>query len=117
MKKLSVIIALFSVITAVAQQKIDGIAAVINKEIVIKSELQEQFQEMKSRGMSVSSECDVLETVLGQKVLLAAAKQDTLITVDSRSIGMGASEQVKRMQEYYKDDDIILKQYGFDSIE
>ena len=117
MKKLSVIIALFSVITAVAQQKIDGIAAVINKEIVIKSELQEQFQEMKSRGMSVSSECDVLESVLGQKVLLAAAKQDTLITVDSRSIGMGASEQVKRMQEYYKDDDIILKQYGFASME
>ena len=51
MKKISLIVATLVGIMSFSQEKIDGIAAVINEEIIIQSELKAQFEEFKRQKL------------------------------------------------------------------
>lgn len=68
---------------SVAQlKKVDGIAAVIGDEIILKSEIEELKTHYQLQGIKLNSECELIDNILTEKMVLYQAKQDTLIKID-----------------------------------
>ncbi len=97
-------------------QKIDGIAAVINEEIIIQSELKAQFEEFKRQNFGVETECAALEGIMQEKLLIAEAKKDTLITVNERALRPQVNEMAEGAIARYGEEE-TLKLYGFATLQ
>lgn len=87
MRYLSLLVLLFLVSYASAQKNvIDKIIAVVGEEIVLKSDIENQFLHEQSQGL-VSSSSDsrtrILENLLVQKLLVAQAKIDSITVTDT----------------------------------
>lgn len=98
------VIALFSV-SSNAQQLVEGIAAVVGNEIVLKSEIDNYVQSWAIQNrVNISRDqaklqklrTTVLERLVEQKMLLAKADEDT-ITVEEREIDQRVEQQVSYM--------------------
>ncbi|MFV0529972.1 MAG: peptidylprolyl isomerase [Flavobacteriales bacterium] len=112
MKKISLVAAILISLGSFSQEKIDGIAAVINEEIIIQSELKAQFEEFKSQNFGVETECDALEGIMQEKLLIAEAKKDTLITINDRALKPQVDEMANGAISKYGEEE-TLKLYGF----
>ncbi|MCX6252022.1 MAG: peptidylprolyl isomerase [Bacteroidetes bacterium] len=79
---------------------IDGVVAIVGAHIILKSDLENQYLQFRSQGnISGSSshvKCQVLETMLFQKLLLAQAEIDSVIITDVQV----ESEMDKRMRYF-----------------
>ncbi len=87
MRYSSLLVLLFLVSYASAQKNvIDKIIAVVGEEIVLKSDIENQFLHEQSQGL-VSSSSDsrtrILENLLVQKLLVAQAKIDSITVTDT----------------------------------
>jgi peptidyl-prolyl cis-trans isomerase SurA len=106
MRKLSLIFLLISGVIAslplnsIAQDKvIDQIIAVVGRNIILKSDIENQYLQMQAQGATSDGDmkCEVLEQFLEQKLLLAEAELDTLIKVTDNQIN---GEMDSRMQYF-----------------
>lgn len=63
---------------------IDKVAAYVGSELILLSEIEEQFQLMKDRGMEIeeSQKCDILDNLMVQKLLVSQAKLDSIQILD-----------------------------------
>ncbi|MFR1243270.1 MAG: peptidylprolyl isomerase, partial [Butyricimonas faecihominis] len=81
MRYLSLLVLLFLASYASAQKNvIDKIIAVVGEEIVLKSDIENQFLHEQSQGLvnsSTDSRTRILENLLVQKLLVAQAKIDS----------------------------------------
>lgn len=116
MREISIAIAIFISLWSFSQEKIDGIAAVINEEMIIQSELKAQFEEFKRQNFGVETECAALEGVMQEKLLIAEAKKDTLITVNDRSLKPQVDEMTRGAISQYGEEE-TLKLYGFSTMQ
>jgi len=59
---------------------IDNVIAVVGNQVVLKSEVEEQYLQMQARGMATgeNQKCDIFEGILFQKLLVVQAKIDSL---------------------------------------
>ena len=79
-------------------QNIDRVVAVVGKNIILKSEVEIQLQEMVANGMqkSAESKCKVFEDLLFQKLLLAQADKDSVSVKDEQ-----VDSELERRMAYY----------------
>ena len=87
MRYLSLLVLLFLASYASAQKNvIDKIIAVVGEEIVLKSDIENQFLHEQSQGLvnsSTDSRTRILENLLVQKLLVAQAKIDSIEVTDT----------------------------------
>jgi peptidyl-prolyl cis-trans isomerase SurA len=78
---------------------VDQIVAVVGRNIILKSDIENQFLQMQAQGITTEGDmkCEVLEQFLEQKLLLAEAELDTNITVADNQINQ---EMDSRMQYF-----------------
>jgi len=99
------IIFLFYSPTIIAQQLADGIAAIIGKEIVLVSEVdqmvrsyavQNKLNLANDPGLMKKIQSDIFDRLIEQKVLLVKAVEDT-IEVDDREVDQRVEQHIKYM--------------------
>lgn len=120
---------LFSVVTfAQKKQKVDGVAAVVGNYIVLDSDIDLMYLELKSQGVDVEkiTRCELLGKQLEDKLFAHQAIQDSIVVTDEEVNSFMDSqmnsmvEQLgskEKLFEYYKKkDEEDFKSYFFEII-
>ena len=84
--------------TIQAQDKtIDQIVAVVGKNIILKSDIEEMYKQQQAQGVVTEGDmkCEILENFLIEKLLLAEAELDTTITVSDSQINQRMDQQIQ----------------------
>ncbi len=112
-----------------AQQKIDGVAAVVGDYVVLESDVEKMFIELKSQGVSVKnfSKCNVMGKLLEDKLYAHNAIQDSIV-VSNDEIESTVNQQLdyiksqfggdmqKVLSFYKKDDEVSFRKELFDLV-
>lgn len=120
---------LFSVVTfAQKKQKVDGVAAVVGNYIVLDSDIDLMYLELKSQGIDVEkiSRCELLGKQLEDKLYAHQAVQDSIIVTDEE-VNTFMDSQINSMVEqlgskeklweyYKKKDEQDFRAYFFEII-
>lgn len=90
--KLTVILLLSSVLMSFAQEKntLDKVVAIVGERIVLQSEIALTMVDMQRQygsNMPDNVQCDVLEQILGQKILAEQAERDSVIVSEDEVEG------------------------------
>ncbi len=126
---LAVAFLLFSVVTfAQKKQKVDGVAAVVGNYIVLDSDIDLMYLELKSQGVDVEkiTRCELLGKQLEDKLYAHQAIQDSIVVTDEEVNSFMDSqintmvEQIgskEKLFEYYKKkDEQDFRSYFFEII-
>jgi peptidyl-prolyl cis-trans isomerase SurA len=105
-----------------AQDKtVDQIIAVVGKNIILKSDIEEMFKQQQAQGITTEGDmkCEILENFLVEKLLLAEAELDTTITVSDSQLNQSLEQRIqyfvshlgseKEVEAYFKKSIIDLK--------
>lgn len=108
--------------TIQAQDKtVDQIVAVVGKNIILKSDIEEMFKQQQAQGITTEGDmkCEILENLLVEKLLLAEAEQDTTITVSDSQLNQNLEQRIqyfishlgseKEVEAYFKKSIMELK--------
>lgn len=108
--------------TVMGQDKVvDQIVAVVGKNIILKSDIEEMFKQQQAQGITTEGDmkCEILENFLVEKLLLAEAEMDTTITVSDSQINQNLDRQIqyyishlgseKEVEAYFKKSIVDLK--------
>jgi len=86
-----------------AQDKVvDQIVAVVGKNIILKSDIEEMFKQSQAKGETSDGDmkCEILENFLVEKLLLAEAELDTTITVSDSQLNQTMNQQIQQYTTY-----------------
>ncbi len=123
MKKLAALIAICGIaLTAHSQSRlVDGVVAVVGKNIVLKSDVDKQYASYQAQGAATEdlNKCDVFEDLLFEKLMLHQAELDSInvsdeevqATLDRRMefyIQQIGSRQ--KLEQYYKKSVLEIKE-------
>ncbi len=119
-KYIVIILSLFFGINTFAQEKIklDGVAAVVGKNIVLDSDIEKFKLEIAQSGETMGdiSNCEILEQMMQQKLLAHHAVIDSLIATEA-----SVKPMVDRKIDYFTQQlgsiDKVTALYGFDNLE
>lgn len=81
-----------------AQDKVvDQIVAVVGKNIILKSDIEEMYQQQQAQGITSDGDmkCEILENLLVEKLLLAEAENDTTITVSDSQLNQQLAQRIQ----------------------
>ncbi|HAQ21835.1 MAG TPA: peptidylprolyl isomerase [Prolixibacteraceae bacterium] len=105
-----------------AQDKtVDQIVAVVGKNIILKSDIEEMFKQQQAQGITTEGDmkCEILENFLVEKLLLAEAELDTTIIVSDSQLNQSLEQRIqyftshlgseKEVEAYFKKSIIELK--------
>ncbi|MGG8497656.1 peptidylprolyl isomerase [Tenacibaculum sp. TC6] len=110
---------LFTVLLTHAQQnKVDGVAVVVGKNIVLDSDI-EKFKkevELRSEGKISISDCEMLEELMQQKLLAHHAVVDS-VTVSQGDIDSRVNRSIAFFTNEYGSEEKVVEAYGFNDIE
>ena len=110
---LAVAFLLFSVVTfAQKKQKVDGVAAVVGNYIVLDSDIDLMYLELKSQGIDTEkiTRCELLGKQLEDKLYAHQAIQDSIVVTDAE-VNSYMNEQIDAMVEQVGGMDKVLKFY------
>ncbi|MCK5637737.1 MAG: peptidylprolyl isomerase [Flavobacteriaceae bacterium] len=118
-KKLLIIVLAISGLQLNAQEKlkIDGVATVVGKNIVLDSEIDAFKEELiqQSDGKIEVSDCEMLEQIMSRKLLAHHADIDSVFVSEAE-----VSSQVQRKTDYFTQQlgstEKMLELYGFDNL-
>ncbi|WP_348744625.1 peptidylprolyl isomerase [Tenacibaculum sp. 190524A05c] len=98
--------------------KIDGVAVVVGKNIVLDSDIAKfkQEVELRSEGKVKISDCEMLEELMQQKLLAHHAVVDS-VTVSKSEIDSRVDRSIQFFTQEYGDVDAVVKAYGFNDLE
>ena len=85
MKKISLLIISFQFFTLslMAQEMVEGIVAVIGDKAILKSEVEQQYLQLRASDVTNSNlRCEVMEDLMFQKLLSHHAEVDSLVVTD-----------------------------------
>lgn len=119
LKNISIIAFLFLAHSIVAQKvKIDGVAVVIGKNIVLESDIDKFKQEIavRSEGKVTISDCEMLEQLMQQKLLAHHAVIDS-VTITQAEIDGRVDRSIQFFKQEYGTIEKVVKAYGFNTIE
>ncbi|SHI86564.1 periplasmic chaperone for outer membrane proteins SurA [Cruoricaptor ignavus] len=107
--------AVFSPLNAQLQpgMLVDGIAAVIGDEIVLESDIQEQMHYARQQGGQVPGQCEFLENMINNKLLIYEAKRDTLIEKRTETLQQMAEQKYQQILAQFPDEKTMLNAYKF----
>lgn len=100
---------------------IDGVVAVVGKNIVLKSDIDNQFEQLKRQGLmdGESDKCKIFEELLFEKLLLHQAELDSVVVTEEevdqtsqRRIDMIAQQigSQQKMEQYYEKTVVEIKE-------
>jgi len=121
MRQNTMIIALLLFITGINAQeriKIDGVAVVVGKNIVLDSDIDKFKKELQQRmeGKLDITDCEILEEIMSQKLLAHHAVIDSMIVSD-----VEINSEVERNISYFTQQlgnmEKVVKMYGFNDEE
>ncbi len=105
-----------------AQDKVvDQIVAVVGKNIILKSDIEGMFQQQQAQGITTDGDmkCEILESLLVEKLLLAEAELDTTITVSDSQLNQNLEQRIqyfishlgseKEVEAYFKKPIVEIK--------
>ncbi len=115
---LSVFFGLISVSTFAQKTKIDGVAVVIGKNIVLDSDIEKFKQEItvRSEGKVTITDCEMLEELMQQKLLAHHAIIDSVVVTDAE-INSRVDRSVAFFTKQYGNVDKVIKAYGFNDLD
>ncbi len=121
LKNISIAFTLFlaSLTTLNAQgTKIDGVAVVVGKNIVLDSDIDKfkQEVELRSEGKVKISDCEMLEELMQQKLLAHHAVIDS-VTVSQSEIDNKVDRSVAFFTQEYGSEEKAVAAYGFNDVE
>jgi peptidyl-prolyl cis-trans isomerase SurA len=90
------------------QLKLDGVAAVVGDEIVLNSDIERDYIQAKMQGYQVENQCEFLENILIEKLLLSKAKEDTLINITNDQIDRQVEGTVQRFLSQGSEQEILV---------
>ncbi|NVJ88817.1 MAG: peptidylprolyl isomerase [Flavobacteriaceae bacterium] len=98
--------------------KIDGVAVVIGKNIVLDSDIEKFKAEVKirSEGRITISDCEMLEELMQQKLLSHHAVIDSVTVADSEIQGR-VDNSIQFFTQQYGSLDKVIKAYGFNDLD
>ncbi|MDG1398028.1 MAG: peptidylprolyl isomerase [Polaribacter sp.] len=101
-----------------AQVKIDGVAVVIGKNIVLDSDIDKFKQEIeiRSEGKIKISDCEMLEELMQQKLLAHHAVIDSVLVSDPE-VNARVERSVQFFTQQYGSVDKVIKAYGFNDLD
>ena len=84
MKKNNLLIIIFKIfsLSIYSQQIAEGVFAVVGDNIILQSEIEQQYLQLKSSNQSISLKCQVVDDLLFQKLLSHHANVDSLEVTD-----------------------------------
>lgn len=105
-----------------AQDKVvDQIVAVVGKNIILKSDIEDMYQQQQAQGITSDGDmkCEILENLMVEKLLLAEAELDTTIAVTDNQINEQMNSRIqyfiqklgseKEVENYFKKPIVQLK--------
>jgi peptidyl-prolyl cis-trans isomerase SurA len=115
---LSVFLGLMSISTFAQKIKIDGVAVVIGKNIVLDSDIEKfkQEVEVRSEGKITISDCEMLEELMQQKLLAHHAVVDSVVVADA-DINSRVERSVQYFTQQYGSEDKVIEAYGFNDLD
>ncbi len=116
-KGFALLLIFISIIKLTAQekrQKVDGIAAIVGNEIILDSEVKQLKQQLKQQGLKNQKfdDCEILETLMQDKILLLEAKKDTTISVKDAEIESTVNQQLEYMKAQLGSLEKVLEFYN-----
>ena len=104
--------------TSAQKVKIDGVAVVIGKNIVLDSDIAKfkQEVEVRSEGKVQISDCEMLEELMQQKLMAHHAVVDS-VTVSDAEISDKVDRSIQYFTQQYGNIDKVIKAYGFNDLE
>ena len=100
---------------------VDGVVAVVGKNIVLKSNIDSQFKNLKAQGLSEneSEKCRIFEEILFEKLLLHQAEIDS-IEVSDEEVDLAIDRRIdvfvqqigsrQKLEQYYKKSIVEIKE-------
>lgn len=122
MKKVFTILFLAVCTSSFSQPRlVDGIVAVVGKNIVLKSDVDNQYEQLKRQGLSEGEgdKCKIFEELLFEKLLLHQAELDSVLVTDEevdqtsqRRIDMIVQQigSRQKMEQYYDKTIVEIKE-------
>jgi len=104
-------------VNAQEKVKVDGVATVVGKNIVLDSEIDAFKQELvqQSGGKIEISDCEMLEQIMNRKLLAHHAVIDSVVVSEAQ-----VGQQVQRKTDYFTQQlgsvEKMLELYGFDNV-
>ncbi len=92
---------------------VDGIAAVIGNEIILESDIEEQMNYAAQQGSAAANKCQVMESIINNKIVVYEAKRDTLIENRSAAIKENAGLKYNQILGQFPDEKTMLAAYKF----
>ncbi len=98
--------------------KIDGVAVVVGKNIVLDSDIDKfkQEVELRSEGKVKYSDCEMLEELMQQKLLAHHAVVDS-VTVSKSEIDSRVNRSIQFFTQEYGSVEKVVEAYGFNDLE
>jgi peptidyl-prolyl cis-trans isomerase SurA len=115
---LTVFLGLISISTFAQKIKIDGVAVVVGKNIVLDSDIEKFKQEvdLRTEGKITITDCEMLEELMEQKLLAHHAIIDS-VTVSEAEISGRVDKSVQYFTQQYGTVDKVIKAYGFNDLD
>jgi peptidyl-prolyl cis-trans isomerase SurA len=104
---------IISAISSQAQEVIDQVVAVVGNEIILKSDIENQYYQILSQGYNSEEsdlKCDILEELMFQKLLYLQAIADSVVITDKEveteldrriSVFINQLGSEKKLEEFY----------------
>src|SRR5690606_9636601 len=96
-------------------QVVDKIIAKVDNYIILESDLQKAYLEAVSRaqeGFETPSRCDVFESLLVNKMMVAKAEIDSVIVTEAEVILQTDQQFNMTMQQFGGDEETLVEVYG-----
>ncbi len=108
---------MISILSAQEKVKIDGVATVVGKNIVLDSEVEAFKLELlqQSDGKSDITDCEMLEQIMNRKLLAHHAVIDSIV-VSEAEISANVQRKVSYFSQQLGSPEKMLEYYGFDTM-
>ncbi len=106
-------------LTLLAQERLDGISAVVGDQIILDSDIREMKRYVISQGGDMENTCSFIDKMLLEKTLTYQAKQDTLIqqNITEESIQQNVDARVSYfLNQVGGKEERLLKEFGLNSM-
>lgn len=118
MKILRAAILTFLLTAPAYTEVLDRVVAVVDKQIILESELNAQVQmyamqnkiDLSQAGVRDTLRTALLDRMIEDKVLLVEAERDTLVSITNKEVETALSNQIDRIKSQFQSEDAFLAQ-------
>lgn len=111
----TLLLTIITTTATIAQDRVvDQIIAVVGGNIILKSEIEQMNMNQQAQGISSEGDmkCEILENFLIDKLLVAEAEQDTLISVTASQVNQQMDQQMQQYLAHFETEKAVEKYFN-----